>query len=166
MTKIIYLAGGCFWGVQEYYRRLKGIVSTRVGYANGNSENPTYADLTSQKADHAETVELVYDEGSITLEKICEHLLRIINPYAIDHQGEDYGHQYRTAIFYTDPADGERVSRYIRQQERAVKQKFAILIEPLLNFYAAEDYHQDYLQVHPNGYCHVDFSKIQDGEKK
>ena len=100
--KIIYVAGGCFWGVEAYYKKLKGIIDTECGYANGNSVNPSYEDLKNHIATHAETVKIVYDENVISLTKILEHFLRIVDPYEINHQGEDYGIQYRTAIYYVN----------------------------------------------------------------
>src|SRR5574344_920468 len=107
MWKIIYLAGGCFWGNEAYFKKLKGVLDTEVGYANGNIANPTYHDLKAHIATHAETVKIVYDDLIITINKILEHFLRFVDPYSIDHQGEDFGHQYRTGVYYNDPLEKE-----------------------------------------------------------
>ena len=102
MIKTIYLAGGCFWGVQEYYSRLLGVLSVVAGYANGNSDKPTYEQVKSQKTGHAETVKIVFDDSVISLEKLLEHFLRFVDPYSLNKQGEDEGVQYRSGVYYTD----------------------------------------------------------------
>ena len=101
----IYLAGGCFWGMEGYFKKIKGVISTTVGYANGNIVNPSYEQVKSHEASHAETVKIIYDENEISLTKLLEHFLRVIDPYAINHQGEDYGMQYRTGVYYTNIKD-------------------------------------------------------------
>ncbi len=162
--KTIYVAGGCFWGVQEYFKRLKGVLATAAGYANGDTANPTYRDLAAHLASHAETVKIDYDEKIISTEKIAEHVLRIVDPYSVDRQGGDVGHQYRTGIYFADSAEGEKIKKYLNSVEGS--ENFALEVKPLLNFYSAEDYHQDYLAKNPGGYCHVDFSKIRKEELK
>ena len=112
MEKVIFLAGGCFWGVQEYYSRLKGVKSVTAGYANGVTAFPTYEEVKSEKTKHAETVKIVYDDNEITLEKLLEHFLRFVNPYSVDNQGEDYGHQYRSGIYYTNPLEKDIIKNY------------------------------------------------------
>lgn len=162
--KTIYVAGGCFWGVQEYFRRLKGVLATAAGYANGDTSNPSYQDLAAHRATHAEAVKIDYDEKIISAEKIAEHLLRIVDPYSVDRQGGDVGHQYRTGIYFADPSDGEKIKKFINSAEGG--ENFALKVEPLSNFYPAEEYHQNYLVKNPSGYCHVDFSKIRKDESK
>ena len=162
--KIIYVAGGCFWGVEAYYKKLKGIIDTECGYANGNSINPSYEDLKKHIATHAETVKIVYDENVISLTKILEHFLRIVDPYEINHQGEDYGIQYRKAIYYVNENEEKVIIDYFDSIEKS--KPFAIQIEKLDAFYDAESYHQDYLDNNPNGYCHVNFNLIRDDERK
>ncbi len=99
MKKEIVVAGGCFWGVQEYYRRLKGVEETRVGYAQGSLENPNYAQVKRQISGHAECVRIVYDSDQITLEQLLDHLFRIIDPTSLNRQGNDVGTSYRTGIY-------------------------------------------------------------------
>lgn len=164
MKKTIYLAGGCFWGVEAYYKKLRGILDTKCGYANGDILNPRYEDLKNHLATHAEVVQINYDDETIPLVKVLEHFMRIIDPYRVNHQGGDTGLQYRTGVFYEDAKDGETINEYFDNLPKV--KPFAIIVEPLTNFYDAEEYHQDYLDLHPNGYCHVDFKKIRDDEKK
>ncbi|MDD3348808.1 MAG: peptide-methionine (S)-S-oxide reductase MsrA [Bacilli bacterium] len=166
MTKIIYVAGGCFWGVEAYYKKLRGIIDTTCGYANGNFNNPTYEDLKSHKATHVEAVKILYDDEKISLTKIIEHLFRIINPFTVDHQGGDYGHQYRTGIYYENDEDGDTIIKYVNMEQKKYTKRIMVEIERLKHFYDAEDYHQDYLDINPFGYCHIDFSLIKDEEKK
>ena len=165
--KTIYLAAGCFWGSQAFFDQMKGVVKTSVGYANGNKANPKYEELKQGKANHAETVKIEYDERIIPLEKILDYFLFIIDPYSVNHQGEDYGIQYRTGVFFEDNTMEEEIRSYFQKREEELNQgKFAILIEPLKNFYLAEEYHQDYLKKNPHGYCHVDLNRIEKEDKK
>ena len=161
--KTIYLAGGCFWGVEAYYSRLKGVINTEVGYANGNKANPTYQEVKSHVANHAETLKLDYDESVISLEKILEHFLRFVDPYSIDKQGEDSGHQYRSGVYYINKEDEKVIRDYF---DSNLEIDYQIEILPLENFYSAEEYHQDYLEKNPSGYCHVNLNLIRKDEKK
>ena len=161
--KTIYIAGGCFWGVEAYYRQLKGVISTIVGYANGNKENPTYEEVKQHLANHAETLKVEYDEGIISLEKLLEHFLRFVDPYSVDKQGEDIGHQYRSGVYYIDEEDEEIIRNYF---DKKLSINYKIEILPLINFYTAEEYHQQYLLKNPHGYCHVNLNLIRDDERK
>lgn len=163
MEKIIYIAGGCFWGVEMYYKKLKGILDTEVGYANGDKENPTYEEVKHHLVSHAETLKLKYDDSIISLEKILEHFLRFVDPYSIDKQGEDMGHQYRSGIYYTDEKEKDIIKNYFNN---VLEPNYKIEVLPLLNFYNAEEYHQDYLDKNPNGYCHVNLGLIHKNELK
>ena len=161
--KKIYIAGGCFWGVEHYYSLLKGVIGTRVGYANGDIENPSYEQVKHHEATHAETVEVTYDPEVISLTKILEHFLRFVDPYSIDKQGEDRGHQYRSGIYFTDIDEYKAIKDYF---DNNIKGEYSVEILPLANFYDAEEYHQDYLYKNPTGYCHVNMRLIKDEEKK
>lgn len=163
MSKIIYLAGGCFWGVQEYYSRLKGVISTISGYANGIKENPTYLEVRSGNTLHAETVEVVYNPDIITLEKILEHYLRFVDPYSINQQGEDVGDQYRTGIYFVDLEDEKVIKKFLDEN---LNVGYKIEIKKLDSFFKAEEYHQDYLKKNPGGYCHINLNLIKKDEKK
>ena len=103
--KTIYFAGGCFWGVERYFSLAKGVVSTLVGYANGTKDNPKYEDLKKGLDDASETVKIEYDESVISLEKLLELYLRVVDPYSKNKQGEDEGVQYRTGVYYLDKSD-------------------------------------------------------------
>lgn len=163
MNKTIYIAGGCFWGVEMYYKSLKGVIDTEVGYANGDKENPSYEDVKHHLASHAETLKLVYDSNIISLEKILEHFLRFVDPYSVDKQGEDVGHQYRSGIYYVDNNDKDIIKKYFDDN---LNPDYKIEILPLENFYNAEEYHQDYLDKNPHGYCHVNLKLIKKNEMK
>ena len=158
----IYLAGGCFWGMQKYFDQFDGVVSTEVGYANGPDEAPSYEDVCNDSG-HAETVKIDYDEERISLEKLLDCYFAVIDPVSVNKQGGDRGIQYRTGIFY---ADGQQLPAiqavYDREQEKA-GEKLAVIVEPVENFFPAEDYHQKYLSKNPGGYCHI--SKIFFGNR-
>jgi peptide-methionine (S)-S-oxide reductase len=164
--KRIVVAGGCFWGVEAYYKKLKGVIDTNVVYTNGNMAKPRYEDLKKHVATHAEAVEIAYDENVITLEKILEHLFRFIDPTSVNRQGEDVGVQYRTGIYYRDLEDKQIIDRFIAEKNRQYHGKVAVEVTEESGFYLAEDYHQDYLDVNPGGYCHVNMGLIHDEEKK
>ena len=163
MVQRIYLAGGCFWGVEEYFSRLKGTLSTAVGYANGNIADPMYEQLKAGEATHAETLRLDFDDEILPLEKVIEHFLSFVDPYSIDKQGHDVGHQYRSGIYSEDEKVLEIVSKLLAEK---VGPNHKIEVTSLMNFYLAEDYHQDYLKKNPHGYCHVNLSLIKPSEAK
>lgn len=166
MEKRIVIAGGCFWGVQEYYKRLKGVIKTTVGYVNGNIKNPTYEDLKMMKATHAEACEIYYDDSVISLEKILMHMFRFIDPFSINRQGGDVGLQYRTGIYYQEREDLDIIKQFISKMEEKYQRKVAVEVEKEVGYYLAESYHQDYLSKNPYGYCHVNLGLIKDEELK
>ena len=161
--KTIYIAGGCFWGVEAYFQSLKGVIDTKVGYANGNIKNPKYEDLKHGIATHSETVKIDYDDNLISLEKLLEHFLRFVDPYSVDKQGEDVGHQYRSGVYYIDNLDYNIIINYFKNN---LKPDYKIEVLPLDNFYLAEKFHQDYLIKNPTGYCHVNLKLIKKDERK
>lgn len=153
--KEIYLAGGCFWGVEAYYKRMDGVVDTEVGYANSRMESPSYKEVCTGRTDAAETVKIIYDEEKITLQEILKALFKVIDPTLINRQGPDIGSQYRSGIYYTDEGDRETVEDFIENVKGDYKMPIATEVMKLENFYEAEDYHQDYLDKNPDGYCHI-----------
>ncbi|CCV64541.1 Peptide methionine sulfoxide reductase MsrA [Alteracholeplasma palmae J233] len=161
----IYLAGGCFWGVEAYFKQLKGVLDTKVGYANGNKENPTYEEVCSGLYHFSEAIEIIYT-NEVRLETILEHFFRIINPFSLNKQGGDIGIQYRTGIYYETLETKEIALKFIEKKQSESSQKIVVEVEPLVNFYDAEKYHQDYLTKNPNGYCHIDLGLLKDEEKK
>ena len=157
MAKEIYLAGGCFWGCQKYFDMIPGVEKTAVGYANGLTENPTYEQVKHENTGHAEAVHIVYNEKLLTLEELLRKYFQIIDPTAVNRQGEDEGVQYRTGIYYTDSEDAQIAERIVSEQALLYAEPIAVEISPLENYYSAEDYHQKYLDKNPGGYCHIHF---------
>lgn len=149
----IYLAGGCFWGLEEYFSRIEGVEETTVGYANGQVESTNYQLI--HQTDHAETVHLIYDENRISLREILLYYFRVIDPLSVNKQGNDVGRQYRTGVYYTDQADKAVIEQVFAEQEKQLGRKIAVELEPLRHYVLAEDYHQDYLKKNPGGYCHI-----------
>ena len=159
--KVIYLAGGCYWGVEKYVSQIKGVISTKVGFANGNTAAPTYEQVKHEHTGHAETVKVTYDPERLPLKVLLKLFYEIIDPTLQDRQGEDIGHQYRTGVYYTDDIDRTIVQRSIKELQENTEGKVVVEAEPLKHFYDAEEYHQKYLDKHPGGYCHVPFEKIR-----
>lgn len=157
--KTIVLAGGCFWGVEEYFSRIDGVLATKVGYANGETENPSYEEVCSGITGFAEAVYIEYDEDIIDIEGILDRYFRIINPTLLNRQGPDIGSQYRTGIYYSDPEDRDRILARLNLERDKYSSKLVTEVEELRNFYDGEDYHQDYLKKNPGGYCHIDMNK-------
>lgn len=155
----IWLAGGCFWGVQAYFDRIYGVAETSVGYANGKTENPTYSEL--KKTGHAETVKVHYDPGRVSLKTLLEYYFLIIDPTSVNRQGADAGTQYRTGIYYLDDSDLPIILSAIKEEQKKHKEKIVTEVKKLEHYFLAEEYHQEYLENNPDGYCHVDFSKLR-----
>lgn len=160
-TKEIYLAGGCFWGVEKYFSSIKGVMTTDVGYANGRTQNPRYEDVVYRNTNHAETVRVVYDPTIVSLPFILEMYYKIIDPTALNRQGNDKGTQYRTGIYYVDSQDKDIAQRSLEQlAQNYAGQKIMIELKPLEHYYKAEEYHQKYLDKNPDGYCHIGKDKF------
>lgn len=155
--KEIYLAGGCFWGTEHYLKQIRGVVSTAVGYANGNGVNPTYEEVYTDTTGFVECVQVVYDPLVLSLERVVELYFHSIDPLSLNQQGNDIGTRYRTGIYYTDEEDRATIERVYRAVEREVGEPIVVELEPLHNFYDAEEYHQDYLDKNPAGYCHLPY---------
>jgi len=156
--KEIYLAGGCFWGLQAYFDLKDGIEETVVGYANGNTLNPTYEQVCTNTTGYAETVFIKYDENKISLERILELFWKVIDPTSLNKQGGDRGTQYRTGIYFIDEIDEIVINKSLQDEAKNYDKQIVTEVEKLINFYAAEEYHQKYLDKNPNGYCHIDLS--------
>lgn len=158
----LYLAGGCFWGVEGYFKELDGVRDTEVGYANGNTKETQYEKL--KETDHAETVKITFDTHVLSVDELLDHYFRIIDPTSVNRQGNDVGRQYRTGIYYEKEADSALVSkieRRLKMLQAHLQAPVAIELAPLSNWMTAEEYHQDYLDKNPNGYCHIDLSLAQ-----
>lgn len=159
--KEIYLAGGCFWGMQAYFEQLAGVSATEVGYANGIVENPTYEMVCKGTTGFAETLRIQYDASILALPFVLSLYYDVIDPTSYHRQGNDIVEQYRTGIYYTDTSDLSLIEASLRELAGKYKEEIAVEIKPLKNFYAAEEYHQEYLRKNPGGYCHISKDKIQ-----
>ena len=159
-SDVIYLAGGCFWGVEAFMSEIPGILETRVGYANGTTENPTYQEVCTGTTGHAETVEVRYDSNAVSLGSVLKAFFAIIDPTSVNRQGNDFGSQYRTGVYYIDEVDREAASKVFEEIRKNYAAPLATELEPLGNFSAAEEYHQKYLEKNPGGYCHIDMSLL------
>ncbi len=153
----IYLAGGCFWGIEAYMEKIYGVKDATSGYANGKTAQTAYRIIG--QTDHAETVHVTYDANKISLDKLLKYYFQVIDPTSVNKQGNDRGRQYRTGIYYQNEQDKAVISAAINALQAKYKDKVQIEVEPLKHYILAEDYHQDYLKKNPNGYCHIDLKQ-------
>ena len=154
-TKDIYLAGGCFWGTEHYFKQIEGVVDTEVGFANGHTENPTYQEVYTDTTGFVETVHVQYNPEVVGLAFLLQIFFKAIDPTSVNKQGHDEGTRYRTGIYYTDPEDLPVIEKVYQEEQKNYLQPLAVEKLPLKNFYTAEEYHQDYLDKNPAGYCHL-----------
>lgn len=159
MQKII-LAGGCFWGVEAYFQQIKGISSTRVGYAQGSIPFPTYEQVCTGKTGHAEACEIIYDETILPLEKLLTYFFLIIDPTVLNRQGNDRGHQYRTGIYAVNESDLPIITTFLQAKQADYAKPIVVESDMLTSFYIAEEYHQNYLKKNPHGYCHINLNVV------
>ncbi len=157
--KEIYLAGGCFWGMQKFFDQFRGVEETETGYANGPAAAPSYQDVCRDSG-HAETLRIVYDEQQITITALLRYFFMVIDPLSVNKQGGDVGIQYRTGIYYTDEMDLPEIKNFYDKKQEEIGSPLAVELKPLENFFPAEEYHQKYLDKNPGGYCHIPASKM------
>lgn len=157
----IYLAGGCFWGTEAFLQKINGVLETEVGYANGNGVAPTYQEVCTDKTGFAETVRVVYNPQQLPLTLLLQLYFQTVDPTSLNRQGGDVGTQYRTGIYYTDAKDLPIIRGEMAKLSRQYSDPIEIEVMPLKNFYPAEDYHQDYLNKNPNGYCHLPLAMME-----
>lgn len=153
--KTIFLAAGCFWGAQHYLKQIRGVVETETGFANGNTENPVYEQVYTDTTGYAEAVRVVYDPEVLPLRKLINLYFNCIEPTSVNQQGEDRGTRYRTGIYYIEPEDYATIRDVYDEVQRNYINPLAVEVEPIKCFYPADEYHQDYLEKHPDGYCHL-----------
>lgn len=153
--KRIYLAGGCFWGMQRFLDSAAGVTRTEVGYANGRGDNPTYREVKSGTTGYAETVLVEYDETVLATDTLIRRFLEVIDPFSLNRQGEDEGEQYRTGIYTETPADLALAEAEVKRLEQESGRRCMVETLALVNFWTAEEYHQKYLEKNPTGYCHI-----------
>ncbi|HSN65738.1 MAG TPA: peptide-methionine (R)-S-oxide reductase MsrB [Fusibacter sp.] len=154
----IYLAGGCFWGVEAYMARIYGVYDVTSGYANGTTDDPTYEEVLTGDTGHAETVHVTYDRTKVDLATLLLYYFKVVDPTSVNKQGNDVGSQYRTGIYYSNDDDLAVIQSVINEEQKNYSKPFVVEVEPLANYTLAEDYHQDYLANNPNGYCHIDLT--------
>ena len=162
--KMIVLAGGCFWGVEKAFKALDGVVETTVGYANGFTDNPTYEEVCRNETGYKEAVKVVYQPNVVSLSTVIRAFFLCIDPRQQNRQGNDIGSQYQAGIYYVDEKDLDDI-KPVYTNERMKYDRFFVELEPLKNFYTAEEYHQDYLDKHPFGYCHITSYEMEEVKK-
>lgn len=161
MTSELYLAGGCFWGLEKALSGMDGVLSTECGYANGDPHLvPDYMLVCSGRFGYREAVRVTYDPDTVPLETILQAFFILIDPTQERRQGNDVGIQYQTGIYWTDDETGRRVMRYV-SEEAARHSEFHTETGPLTYYSPAEDYHQGYLDRNPGGYCHITPAKME-----
>jgi len=162
--KEIWLAGGCFWGVEAYFSRVYGVAGTTAGYANGKTEKPTYEEVCSGNTGYAETVHVRYEPQTVSLVTLLRHFFRIIDPTTLNRQGNDRGTQYRSGVYYRNKEDLPVIRSVLEETQQQHNSPVVTEVLPLANFYPAEEYHQDYLEKNPEGYCHIDFGLLENND--
>ena len=153
--KTIYFAGGRFWGTEHFFKQISGVVATTAGYANSRVPDPSYKDVCTGTTMAAEAVEVRYDPSRVGLRTLIAMYFLTIDPLSVNRQGNDIGTQYRTGIYYTDELQRHVAEEAVKSLSDSLRKQVAVEVMPLLNFYPAEEYHQDYLEKTPGGYCHI-----------
>ena len=153
--KEIYFAGGCFWGTQHYLKQIRGVAEAETGYANGRGDHPTYEEVYTDLTGYAETVRVVYDPTVISLRLLTELYFKSIDPTLLNRQGGDTGTRYRTGVYFTSEEDLPVLEAVFDEVAAALDKPLAVELAPLKSFWPAEEYHQDYLDKNPSGYCHL-----------
>jgi len=157
-TETATFAAGCFWGVEAYFKLVNGVTETTVGYAGGHTKNPSYEEVCAGATGHAESVRLNFDPKKVSYRKLLEHFWKMHDPTSVNRQGNDIGNHYRSIIFYHDEGQKRAAEKSRAEAQKSFKKKIVTEIIPAAEFYSAEDYHQDYLDKNPGGYCHVNLS--------
>ena len=155
MEKLIYFAGGCFWGVEHFFKGVDGVLATMPGYANGNGDNPSYEQVYTDTTGYAETVRVSYDPARVGLERLVKLFFAIIDPLSLNRQGHDEGTRYRTGVYYTSEDERPVIEEVFRAVSARVGAPLVVELEPLRSFWSAEEYHRDYLDKNVSGYCHL-----------
>ena len=159
----IYFAGGCFWGTEHFLKQIRGVMLTETGFANGDEHlsNPTYRQVYTDLTGYAETVRVQFDEQQVSLEFLTNMFFAAIDPLSLNRQGEDTGTRYRTGVYYESEEQLPVLKQVFAEQQSKYRQPLAVELLPLKNYYPADEYHQDYLDKHPDGYCHLPQSLFQ-----
>ena len=155
MIKDIYMAGGCFWGAEHFFKQIDGVVLTEVGFANGHTLDPTYREVYTDTTGYAETVHVRYDTQKVGLKFLLRMFFMAIDPTSLNKQGEDEGTRYRTGVYYVDHGDVDKIHEVFVEEQKKWTEPIMVEVQPLLVFHRAEEYHQNYLDKNPDGYCHL-----------
>ncbi len=155
MIKEIFLAGGCFWGTEHYFKQIEGVVNTEVGFANGYTTNPTYKEVYTDKTGYAETVRIEFDDAVVDVEFLLQMFFKAIDPTSLNKQGHDEGTRYRTGVYYTSEDDLPIIQKVFAEEQKKLDSPITVEVKKLRNFYPADESHQDYLDKNPTGYCHL-----------
>ncbi len=165
MIKEIYLAGGCFWGTEEYMRQIPGVLACEVGYAGGHTKNPTYKEVCQGNTGHAEVVQVQYDDDVLSLPFLLSLFYETIDPTSMNRQGGDTGEQYRTGVYYTNEAERLLIEDSLKELQKQYAKPVVVQVQAIHNYTKAELSHQQYLQKHPGGYCHINPSSFARAQK-
>jgi len=157
MKKIVF-GGGCFWGVEKFFSMMPGVLETEVGYANGKTENPTYEEVCKNDTDFVEVCYITYDEKIVSLDELLDKFWSIIDPTTLNKQAGDTGTQYRSGVYYIDESDADIINKSKAKIQEQCDAQVVTEVKPLKKYYTAEEYHQDYLEKNPTGYCHIKFN--------
>ncbi len=160
--EVIYFAGGCFWGVEEFFAQMPGVHDVTSGYANGTGENPSYEEVISGELGFVEAVEVQYDPKEVELSKLITFYFKAIDPTTLNQQGNDIGIQYRTGIYYVNEKDAFVIDELLTAEREKYDKAIVTEVLPLTNYFLAEEYHQDFLVKNPSAYCHIDMSILDD----
>jgi len=153
--KEIYFAGGCFWGTEHFFKQVRGVIATEVGYANGNTITPSYREVSTGDTGFTETVKVTYDPTIVDFDLLIDLFFKTIDPTSLNRQANDIGTQYRSGIYYVNAEDKTTIDLKLQALAKQYTKKIVVEVEPLRNFYDAETYHQEYLDKNPGGYCHI-----------
>lgn len=161
-TEEAIFGAGCFWGVQDYFDQVPGVVETEVGYTGGHADNPTYEQVCAHRTGHAEATRVVFDPAKVSYETLLKHFFQMHDPTQLNRQGPDIGDNYRSAIFYLDEGQKAAAQAMIERLDKSRKYQRPIVtrLEPAARFWPAEDYHQKYSQKTGIGACHVAYSPV------
>lgn len=154
-TKIAMFGAGCFWGVEEAFRKLQGVVNTEVGYAGGKSDNTSYQEVCNGKTGHAEVVRVEYDSKKITYEELLKIFFKIHDPTQMNRQGPDIGYQYRSVIFYFDSSQEKEALKFIKNEQRKLDNLIVTSVEKVSTYCKAEEYHQKYIMKGGKAFCKI-----------
>lgn len=158
-TRDIVLAGGCFWGMEAFMKRIPGVLNTECGYANACIEKPTYDMVCTGETQAAEAVHIQFDDSILPLPVLLEAFLSAIDPTTLNRQGNDIGTQYRSGIYWINSTDKATIQAVLQGAQAASIRPIVVEEAALSSFYPAEEEHQDYLEKHPHGYCHTNLAQ-------